>query len=71
MMSQLEPFLDMRDEYLFEQDEQNEKYYKKMEGEIRPWSFGKLYNELTGFFALGGSTVSVLMVLTSYYPRLL
>ncbi|KAF2828619.1 hypothetical protein CC86DRAFT_392856 [Ophiobolus disseminans] len=57
MMSQLEPFLDMRDEYLFEQDEQNEKYYKKMEGEIRPWSFGKLYSELTGLFALGGSTV--------------
>lgn len=58
MMSQLEPFLDMRDEYLFEQDEQNEKYYKRAEGEIRPWSFGKLYSELTGLFALGGSTVS-------------
>ncbi|KAF1920851.1 hypothetical protein BDU57DRAFT_440200 [Ampelomyces quisqualis] len=58
MMSQFEPFLDMRDEFLFEQDEQNEKYYKKVEGEIRPWSFGRLYSELTGLFALGGSTVS-------------
>jgi len=58
MMSQLEPFLDMRDEYLFEQDEQNEKYYRRVEGDIRPWSFGKLYSELTGLFALGGSTVS-------------
>lgn len=68
MMSQLEPFLDMRDEYLFEQDELNEKYYKRTEGEIRPWSFGKLYNELTGLFALGGSTVSpdiLLSVITS------
>jgi uncharacterized protein (DUF2235 family) len=57
MMSQLEPFLDMRDEYLFEQDEQNEKYYKKTEGEIRMWSFGRIYSELSGLFALGGSTV--------------
>jgi uncharacterized protein (DUF2235 family) len=59
MMSQLEPFLDMRDEYLFEQDELNEKYYKKTEGEIRMWSFGRIYSELSGLFALGGSTVSL------------
>ncbi|KAL5117538.1 hypothetical protein ACEQ8H_004568 [Pleosporales sp. CAS-2024a] len=57
MMSQLEPFLDMRDDYLFEQDEANEKYYKKTEGDVRPWSFGRIYNELTGLFALGGSTM--------------
>lgn len=59
MMSQLEPFLDMRDDYLLEQDEQNEKYYRKTEGELRPWSFGRIYSELTGLFALGGSTVSL------------
>jgi hypothetical protein len=58
MMSQLEPFLDMRDEYLFEQEDLNEKYYKKEEGAIRPWSFGKVYNEVKGAFALGGSAVS-------------
>lgn len=58
MMSQLEPFLDMRDDYLLEQDAENEKYYKKVEGQLRPWSFGRLYTELTGLFALGGSTVS-------------
>ncbi|KAL6706548.1 hypothetical protein ACN47E_005304 [Coniothyrium glycines] len=56
MMSQLEPFLDMREEYLYEQDELNEKYYKKEEGSVRPWSFGKVYSELTGVMALGGST---------------
>ncbi|EMD89281.1 hypothetical protein COCC4DRAFT_195952 [Bipolaris maydis ATCC 48331] len=56
MMSQLEPFLDMRGEYLFEQDDLNEKYYKKEEGAIRPWSFGKIYSELKGAFALGGSS---------------
>lgn len=58
MMSQLEPFLDMREEYLYEQDELNEKYYKKVEGSVRPWSFGRVYSELKGAFAIGGSTVS-------------
>ncbi|KAJ4377882.1 hypothetical protein N0V83_000712 [Neocucurbitaria cava] len=57
MMSQLEPFLDMRDDFLFEQDELNDKYYKKEEGRVRPWSFGKIYSELKGAFALGGSTL--------------
>ncbi|KAH9877401.1 hypothetical protein IAQ61_002767 [Plenodomus lingam] len=57
MMSQLEPFLDMRDEYLFEQDELNEKYYKKEEGAVRPWSFGRIYSEVKGAMALGGSTI--------------
>ncbi|KAF1836948.1 hypothetical protein BDW02DRAFT_577534 [Decorospora gaudefroyi] len=55
MMSQLEPFLDMRDEYLFEQEDLNEKYYKKTGQTIRPWSFGKIYSELKGAYALGGS----------------
>jgi uncharacterized protein (DUF2235 family) len=58
MMSQLEPFLDMRDEYLFEQDDETERYYRNTEGSVRPWSFGKLYSELTGIYALGGSKVS-------------
>lgn len=57
MMSQLEPFLDMRDEYLFEQDELNEKYYKKEEGRVRPWSFGKVYSEVKGAMALGGTAL--------------
>lgn len=58
MMSQLEPFLDMRDDYLFEQDEENERWYKKDGQRERPWSFGEIYNSLTGLFALGGSSVS-------------
>jgi uncharacterized protein (DUF2235 family) len=66
MMSQLEPFLDLRSEYLFEQDDLNEKYYKKEEGAIRPWSFGKIYNELKGAFALGGSTVCLSLLRSRY-----
>jgi hypothetical protein len=65
-MSQLEPFLDLRSEYLFEQDDLNEKYYKKEEGAIRPWSFGKIYNELKGAFALGGSTVCLSLLRSRY-----
>ncbi len=59
MMSQLEPFLDMRGEYLFEQEEMNEKFQRKEEGGIRPWGFGKIYNELKGIFLLGGARVSL------------
>ncbi|KAF2178815.1 hypothetical protein K469DRAFT_731418 [Zopfia rhizophila CBS 207.26] len=54
MMSQLEPFLDMRDNYLFEMDEENDKYYRKDRQDIRPWSSGEIYNSSTGIYALGG-----------------
>jgi hypothetical protein len=58
MMSQLEPFLEMRDGYLFEQDDMNEAFYADNRQDIRPWSFGKIYNEQKGIMAVGGSTVS-------------
>jgi uncharacterized protein (DUF2235 family) len=41
MMSQLEPFLDMRMQYVLEQDEENVLYYQKQREQGRPWSFGK------------------------------
>ena len=65
MMSQLEPFLEMRDDYLFEQDALNEDYYKEVGKGIRPWSFGKIYNELKGVMAVGGSTVCSLSLKVS------
>lgn len=59
MMSQLQDMLDMRPEYLLEQDEENERYYRKTTGQdIRPWSFGEISNSMTGLYALGGGTVS-------------
>ena len=71
MMSQLEPFLDMRDEYLFEQAEDNDRYYRKHKSEeIRPWSFGEIYNSMTGLFALGGSQVCSLFSLPSDSPSI-
>ncbi|KAH6616619.1 hypothetical protein C7974DRAFT_48325 [Boeremia exigua] len=57
MMSQLEPFLEMREEYLFEQDALNEDFYKEVGQGIRPWSFGKIYNELKGVMTAGGRTI--------------
>ncbi|KAJ4305507.1 hypothetical protein N0V90_001038 [Kalmusia sp. IMI 367209] len=57
MMSQLAPFLDMREEYLFEQEEENERYYKREGESPRPWGFGEIYNSTTGIYALGGSSL--------------
>ncbi|KAF2445269.1 hypothetical protein P171DRAFT_473106 [Karstenula rhodostoma CBS 690.94] len=57
MMSQLAPFLDMRDEYLFELEEENERYYKREGQVIRPWSFGEIYNSATGVYALSGTGI--------------
>jgi uncharacterized protein (DUF2235 family) len=59
MMSQLEPYLEMRDGYLFEQDDMTEAFYEDSKQSIRPWSFGKIYNEQKGIMAVGGSTVSL------------
>ena len=58
MMSQLAPFLDLRDEYMFEQEEENEKYCRKEGLELRPWSFGEIANSMKGLYALGGRAVS-------------
>ncbi|KAL5403666.1 hypothetical protein PMIN03_009701 [Paraphaeosphaeria minitans] len=57
MMSQLAPFLDMRDEYLFELDEENERYYRREGQDVRPWSFGEIYNSATGVYALSGTAL--------------
>ncbi|KAF2687322.1 hypothetical protein K458DRAFT_386150 [Lentithecium fluviatile CBS 122367] len=54
MMSQLAPFLDLREEYVFEQEDDNEKYYRREGQEIRPWSFGEITNSMKGLYALGG-----------------
>ncbi|KAF2500618.1 hypothetical protein BU16DRAFT_502560 [Lophium mytilinum] len=56
MMAQLEPFLDMRMQYVLEQDEENEEYYRKHRERERPWSFGELYNSMSGIYAIGGGT---------------
>lgn len=68
MMSQLEPFLDMRDDYLFEQDDENAKYYRKDRQDVRPWSFGEIENSASGVYALGGGRVCTLLSPFPPYP---
>ncbi|KIW08412.1 hypothetical protein, variant [Verruconis gallopava] len=55
MMAQFSPFLDMYDDYIIQQWEENQAYYRERRKKPRPWSFGKIYNSSTGVYALGGS----------------
>lgn len=54
MMSQVEPFLDFDEDYVLDQYDQTEAYYKKTGQKKRPWSFGKVYRSMTGIYILGG-----------------
>ncbi|KAF1983722.1 hypothetical protein K402DRAFT_337901 [Aulographum hederae CBS 113979] len=56
MVAQLEPFLDISMSYVMLQDEENAQFYRGKRRKIRPWSFGKICNSLTGVYALGGGT---------------
>lgn len=57
MMSQLSPFLDFNNDYLLDQMELTDVYYEDTGQKIRPWSFGKIFDGMAGFYALGGSAV--------------
>lgn len=54
MMSQLAPFLDFFEDYILEQYDFNVDFYRSQRKRTRPWSFGAIYNSMTGFYALGG-----------------
>ena len=54
MMAQVEPFLEFDEDYILDQYDQTEAYYKKSEQKKRPWSFGKIYRSMTGVYVLGG-----------------
>ncbi|KAK8192759.1 hypothetical protein M8818_007931 [Zalaria obscura] len=56
MMSQVRDLLDLNLDYVLEQHDDNVEYYEKHRQKIRPWSFGKIYNSMTGIYALGGET---------------
>lgn len=56
MMSQIRPLLDMDLDYLLDQQDETDRYYERSSTRIRPWSFGKILDSMTGIYALGGST---------------
>jgi hypothetical protein len=46
----------MYDDYIIQQWEENQKYYRKERKKQRPWSFGKLYNSASGVYSIAGGT---------------
>ncbi|QIW95166.1 hypothetical protein AMS68_000684 [Peltaster fructicola] len=57
MMSQCSPFLDFNPDYILDEMEMNDTYYERNDQKIRPWSFGKIFDGMAGFYALGGSAI--------------
>ncbi|KAF3920937.1 hypothetical protein ABW20_dc0102613 [Dactylellina cionopaga] len=55
MISNLTPFLDFDDTYIYSEFEKNFRYYKKCKLKPRAWGFGKIYNSMEGIYAIGGS----------------
>ncbi|KAH9822066.1 putative alpha/beta hydrolase domain (DUF2235), partial [Teratosphaeria destructans] len=57
MMAQCEPFLDFDRDYLFDQWEAAEDHYEQGGEKPRPWAFGRIWDGLSGVYALGGTKV--------------
>ncbi|KAF9631692.1 protein of unknown function DUF2235 [Lasiodiplodia theobromae] len=56
MVAQLQPFLDFKTKYVFDQELANDRFYSKRRQPIRPWSFGEIPNSSSGIYSLAGST---------------
>ena len=54
MAAQMGQFLDLHWDYIVQQQEKNFRYYKDRGRRVRPWSFGKIYDSLSGFYNFGG-----------------
>ena len=57
MIAQLEVFIDFNPDYVREQFAAAQDYYKQSGQGPRPWSFGEIYNSMTGIYGLGGRAV--------------
>ncbi|EOD43853.1 putative peptidoglycan binding domain containing protein [Neofusicoccum parvum UCRNP2] len=55
MVSQLQPFLDFKIKYIFDQEDENDRFYERHHEPLRPWSFGEIPNSSAGIYSLGGS----------------
>ena len=55
-MAQFAPFLDMCPDYILQQENENIHYYRTHHMKVQPWSFGTIYNSMTGIYVPGGST---------------
>jgi hypothetical protein len=57
MMSRLEPFIDFRPDFILNCYDSNKAYYKSTGQKTRWWSFGEMYNSVSGVYRLAGTTV--------------
>ena len=52
MISLLEDFLSFYEDFTTREEGSNKPYYRKQSKPLRPWSFGKIYDSLTGLYRL-------------------
>lgn len=57
MMAMLAPLLDIRLEYIIDEEKANADYYDHKGKSPAPWSFGKIYNSDSGAFKAAGKVV--------------
>jgi hypothetical protein len=57
MVSQCSPYLDFDEDFVLDEHERIDEYYQRKDEKIRPWSFGKIFDGMSGFYALGGTKI--------------
>ena len=57
MVAQCQPFLDFDLDYVIDQWDASEEYYEKHNEKMRPWSFGKIWDGLSGIYVAGGVNI--------------
>lgn len=57
MMAQLTPYIEFYRDYVVKQEEDNIRYYRGEHKRVRPWSFAKIYDSITGIYNVGGRVV--------------
>ncbi|KAK4619584.1 hypothetical protein CLAFUW4_11517 [Fulvia fulva] len=57
MIAQCQPFLDFDLDFVHDEWEKLEDYYERTDQKPRPWSFGKIFSGMEGFYALGGQKI--------------
>lgn len=57
MVAQCQSMLDFDHDYVLDQWDDCERFYEKQNEKPRPWSFGEIFDGLSGIYALGGINV--------------
>lgn len=57
MVAQCQSMLDFDHDYVLDCWEDTERYYEKKNEKVRPWSFGEIFDGLSGVYAAGGIAI--------------